>query len=58
MKAQWKTVLVKMTTWLAAEIILNLIGLDSLADYSEFLYGQEVVAMSHIQQPTMVVSLL
>lgn len=28
----------KMTIWLIAEIILNLIGLDDLADYSEFVF--------------------
>lgn len=28
----------KMTIWLVAEIILNIIGLDDLADYSEFVF--------------------
>jgi hypothetical protein len=29
--------LIKITAWLAAEIILNLIGIDDLADYGEFI---------------------
>lgn len=42
MKSHWKTLIMKTTIWLAAEIILNLLGLDNLADYSEFIYEQEV----------------
>ncbi|GAB4187787.1 MAG: hypothetical protein Fur006_27860 [Coleofasciculaceae cyanobacterium] len=52
MQTRWKKVIVKVTAWLAAEIILNLIGLDSLADYSEFLYEQEVTVLSQIPQLT------
>jgi hypothetical protein len=51
MKLQWKKLLVKATVWLAAEIILNLIGLDNLADYSEFIYEQEVRVLSQLPQP-------
>ena len=52
MKTQWKKLFVKTTVWLAAEIILNLIGLDNLADYSEFIYEQEVMVLSQHPQPT------
>ncbi len=52
MKIQWKKLLVKTIVWLAAEIILNLIGLDNLADYSEFIYEQEVMVLSQLSQPT------
>jgi hypothetical protein len=52
MKTQWKKLFVKTTVWLAAEIILNLIGLDNLADYSEFIYEQEVMVLSQHSQPT------
>lgn len=34
------TLLTKLLFWLAMEIILNLFGLDNLADYSEFLANQ------------------
>lgn len=52
MKAQWKTLLVKTTAWLAAEIILNLVGLDSIADYSEFVFEHEVAVLSQHSHPT------
>jgi hypothetical protein len=37
MQIKWKTLIVKTTIWLTAEICLNFLGLDNLADYSEFL---------------------
>ena len=52
MKLQWRKLLVKTTVWIAAEIILNLLGLDNLADYSEFIYEQEIAVLSHSPQPT------
>lgn len=60
MKAQvrWKKVLVKTTVWLSAEIILNLLGLDELADYSEFIYEQELETFSHHHRQTIVTTFL
>ena len=37
MQVQWKKLLARMALWLAAEISLNFLGLDDLADYTEFL---------------------
>jgi hypothetical protein len=37
MQIKWKTLIGKTIVWLAAEICLNFLGLDNLADYSEFL---------------------
>ncbi|WP_322744406.1 MULTISPECIES: hypothetical protein [unclassified Coleofasciculus] len=42
-----------MTTWILSEIILNLLGLDNLADYSEFIFDQEFV-MSTRHHPVIV----
>lgn len=53
MKTQCKKAWVKATLWLVTEIILNLIGLDSLADYSEFIFEQEVTLAT--RQPQMTV---
>jgi hypothetical protein len=55
MKLEWKKVLVKSTVWLAAEIILNLLGLDTLADYSEFLYEQEIASLGYLHKPTITI---
>jgi hypothetical protein len=38
MKTIWKKSLARTMIWLAAEIILNCVGLDDLADYSEFVF--------------------
>jgi hypothetical protein len=50
MKTQWKNRWVKVTIWLAIEIILNLVGLDNLADYSEFIFEQEMAITTNQAQ--------
>ncbi|MBD2313705.1 hypothetical protein H6G20_18720 [Desertifilum sp. FACHB-1129] len=42
MKIHWKKLLFSLTIWLISEISLTLIGLDDLADYSEFICHQNV----------------
>ena len=37
MKPQWQQLLLKLLFWLVLEAIFNLIGIDDLVDYSEFL---------------------
>lgn len=53
MQAQWQKILVKLTFWLLIEILLNILGLDSLADYSEFVFEGRAIAVS--SHPTEVV---
>ncbi|AFZ37686.1 hypothetical protein Sta7437_4212 [Stanieria cyanosphaera PCC 7437] len=43
MNVKWKKLLFKTTIWLVAEISLNSLGLDSLADYSEFLFERTMI---------------
>ncbi|NJP09005.1 MAG: hypothetical protein HC866_05560 [Leptolyngbyaceae cyanobacterium RU_5_1] len=43
MNAKWRTRVIKVTIWIAAEITLNLLGMDTMADYGEFVLGQGVV---------------
>lgn len=38
----WKQVAYKTGIWLTAEIWLNLMGLDNYADYSEFIFAQDL----------------
>ena len=38
----WQQIVYKTGVWLAAEIYLNLIGLDNIADYSEFIFAQDL----------------
>ncbi|EAZ90945.1 hypothetical protein [Crocosphaera chwakensis] len=41
MKVSWKKLFLQTSIWIASEILLNLIGLDNLADYSEFIFKQK-----------------
>ncbi|HHP7244353.1 MAG TPA: hypothetical protein ACFE0H_06670 [Elainellaceae cyanobacterium] len=34
---RWHTFFLKISVWLVAEVVLSVMGLDLLADYSEFL---------------------
>ncbi len=43
MKRIWKQSLYRVTVWLAAEIILNCLGIDNLADYSEFVFEHNTI---------------
>lgn len=49
MQAQWKHVLIKTTIWLAAEVALNLLGVDNLADYGEFVFGRKSIIASYFE---------
>lgn len=42
---------VKFLLWLVVEIILNLVGMDDLVDYSEFLFEHHTVVQISIQHP-------
>ena len=47
-----KTLLIKLLMWLAAEVILNLVGLDNLADYSEFMLNKMTRVCMVAKSPT------
>ncbi len=38
----WKNLVTKLIIWLLSEILLAFLGLDNLADYSEFIFSQDV----------------
>lgn len=42
MKNRRKKVIIKLIVWFVAEIYLNFIGLDDLADYSEFIFEKTI----------------
>ena len=56
MKIKWQKLWVKTILWLGVEIILTLMGLDDLADYSEFLYELKEVASMEKTVPTLTVN--
>ncbi len=43
MQVQWKRILVKLAVRLITELLLNFLGLDDLADYSELIFEQFMV---------------
>jgi hypothetical protein len=47
MKVKWKKLLVDISIWVIAEIVLNLIGLDDLADYGEFVFENKVATIQY-----------
>ncbi len=44
MKVQWQKLFLKTSVWLTAEILLTVIGLDNLADYSEFVFNNKALS--------------
>ena len=46
MQTQWQKTLIQISFWLIIEILLNLLGLDNLADYSEFVFDQKTITVS------------
>lgn len=42
----WKQSLSRIIVWFAAEVILNCVGLDDLADYSEFIFERNIIAVN------------
>lgn len=43
MQVKWKKLLTETVIWLAAEILLNFLGVDELADYGEFICQKDTV---------------
>lgn len=41
-QARWRKTLLKGTLWLSSELVLGLIGMDTVADYGEFLMQHQV----------------
>ncbi len=46
MNIRWRILILKTTIWLVTEIFLNFLGLDNLADYSEFIFEKNVIVFS------------
>ncbi len=43
MKVKWRKLFVETSAWATAEVMLNLVGLDNLADYSEFVFQNKAM---------------
>lgn len=50
MKIIGKHSVYRVVVWLAAEIVLNCVGLDDLADYSEFVFERNIITFNQNYQ--------
>lgn len=41
MNPYWQHLFIRFTVWIAVEVLLSVIGLDTWADYSEFLFERK-----------------
>ncbi|MFM7426261.1 MAG: hypothetical protein ACKO7W_14930 [Elainella sp.] len=48
-QVHWGKLAVKLTVWIATELLLGWVGLDNLADYGEFVLGEGSPALYQIQ---------
>lgn len=48
MKVRWKMLIAKTTFWVLTEVFLTVLGLDNLADYSEFSISQHTIDRDRI----------
>lgn len=55
MNATRKSPLIQVVTWLVAEVLLSFVGLDTLADYGEFVFSKTPIAP--IEQTAVVTAL-
>jgi len=46
MNTNWQKLITKIFFWLLVEAVFNLIGIDDLADYSEFLLMPKITIQS------------
>ncbi|BAU40506.1 hypothetical protein [Leptolyngbya sp. O-77] len=56
MNTPWKRILQKTAGWLAIEVVMNLTGLDTLADFGEFLFDLRPAALQ--SQPSDLITTL
>ena len=46
MNTHWQQLLRKIGVWLVIEILLTILGIDDLADYSEFIYEKKNILVT------------
>ncbi|MGK7879648.1 MAG: hypothetical protein AB4060_06055 [Crocosphaera sp.] len=55
MKVYWRKLLVQASLWMTSKILLNFLGLDNIADYSEFLLKQKATIFMSQAIPNFVI---
>ncbi|NJK29025.1 MAG: hypothetical protein HC851_16595 [Acaryochloris sp. RU_4_1] len=42
---RWQKLLISLSLWIIAEICFNLVGMDELADYSEYVFERPAIVL-------------
>ena len=45
MNIKWKKLILRLCVWLTLEIFFDSVGLDTIADYSEFVFERNLIAL-------------
>jgi hypothetical protein len=46
MDIKWKKLIFRVGVWLTLEIFFNYVGLDTVADYSEFIFERNLITLN------------
>lgn len=46
MTVRWKKLILRVGVWLTLELFFDSVGLDTIADYSEFVFERNLIALS------------
>lgn len=44
MKIKWKQLVFKIGVWIALEVFFSYVGVDTIADYSEYIFDRSMIA--------------
>lgn len=53
MTVKWKKLIARFTIWFALEIALTFLGLDDLANYSEYIFEHHPIAILPSNPPAL-----
>jgi hypothetical protein len=45
MEIKWKKLIFQVGVWLTLELLFDSVGLDTIADYSEFVFEKNLIAL-------------
>ncbi|WP_199194048.1 hypothetical protein [Pleurocapsa sp. CCALA 161] len=43
MKIKWKELVFKVSVWVALEVFFGYVGVDTIADYSEYIFDRSII---------------
>jgi hypothetical protein len=46
MEVKWRKLILKASAWILLEVSLSYLGLDNMADYSEFVFERNLIVFS------------